>query len=310
MPFVQGKCESCGGILTVDPSLKAANCPFCGSAYVVQDSINYYNTTIKVDTMHADVVNVSDESSSEGRLKAANAYMKLGKFEDAETEYKKVTELTPQNHLGWLGLIESHTHNYTVRIKSSNELNKLKDYSKSVVVFAPNGSGEKIVHKCEAYVDSEIEKNKAELEPFSEALTKYKANMYQIDEKECTLKENLAQKINRYDLLTNKVKNYEERNKKLQINKALVLVGISFVVFGLIFCALSTFVGILFIIAGVIPFFFLFHRIIMNSKVKKECSLLETEIQSVNNQVLELQKQKETNYLALLATQKEVEKYN
>jgi predicted RNA-binding Zn-ribbon protein involved in translation (DUF1610 family) len=50
MPFVQGKCESCGGILTVDPSLKAANCPFCGAAYVVQDSINYYKTTIQVAT--------------------------------------------------------------------------------------------------------------------------------------------------------------------------------------------------------------------------------------------------------------------
>ena len=59
MSFVQGKCESCGGILTVDPSLKAANCPFCGTAYVVQDSINYYNTTIKVETMHADVVNIT-----------------------------------------------------------------------------------------------------------------------------------------------------------------------------------------------------------------------------------------------------------
>ena len=77
MAFVQGKCESCGGILVVDNSLKAANCPFCGTAYVVQDSINYYNTTIKVDTMHANVVNVSDESSSDGRIKAGDALMKL-----------------------------------------------------------------------------------------------------------------------------------------------------------------------------------------------------------------------------------------
>ena len=64
MSFVQGKCENCGGILAVDSSLKAANCPFCGAAYVVQDSINYYNTSIKVDNMHADVVNITDESSS------------------------------------------------------------------------------------------------------------------------------------------------------------------------------------------------------------------------------------------------------
>ena len=42
MPFVQGKCESCGGNLTVDHNLKAANCPFYGSAYVIQDSINKF----------------------------------------------------------------------------------------------------------------------------------------------------------------------------------------------------------------------------------------------------------------------------
>ena len=50
MPFVQAKCESCGAILTVDSNLKAANCTYCGSAYVVQDSINYYNSFTKVNS--------------------------------------------------------------------------------------------------------------------------------------------------------------------------------------------------------------------------------------------------------------------
>ena len=81
MPFVQGKCENCGGILEVDSSLKAANCPFCGVAYVVQDSINNYNTTIhNVESLHADVVTVMDESSSEARLKAGFAYIKISKY--------------------------------------------------------------------------------------------------------------------------------------------------------------------------------------------------------------------------------------
>lgn len=122
MAFVQGKCENCGGILAVDPSLKAAICPFCGTAYVVQDSINNYNTTIKVETMHANVVNITDESSSEARLKAADAYMKIGEYSKAEEEYTKVTELTPQNYKGWLGLIDSCTFHYTKRIKSADKL--------------------------------------------------------------------------------------------------------------------------------------------------------------------------------------------
>lgn len=77
--------------------------------------------------MHADVVNVSDERTSEGRLKAAKAFMKLGKYANAAEEFKRVTELTPQNYLGWLGLIESTTNNYSKRIKYNTERKILED---------------------------------------------------------------------------------------------------------------------------------------------------------------------------------------
>ena len=44
MPFVQAKCPECGGMLAVDDSKKAANCQFCGEAFIVQEAINNYNT--------------------------------------------------------------------------------------------------------------------------------------------------------------------------------------------------------------------------------------------------------------------------
>ena len=162
MPFVQGKCENCGGILAVDSSLKAAICPFCGAAYVVQDSINYYNTSIKVENMHADVVNITDESSSEARLKAAEALMRINDYDKAEKEYKKVSELAPQNHLGWYGLIDSHTHHYSKRIRSNRELCKLEEYAQSVLTFAPVLSGADLLREFRLYVKSEEEKNNSE----------------------------------------------------------------------------------------------------------------------------------------------------
>ena len=153
MPLVQGKCENCGGILRVDSNLKAANCPFCGVAYIVQDSINNYNTTIhNVESLHADVVNVLDESSSEARVKAGFAFIKIGKYDLAEKEFSYVTRVAPQNHLGWLGLIESQTNNYTKRIRSARELRKLRDYSKSVLAFAPLGQGEGLLKKFTYYI--------------------------------------------------------------------------------------------------------------------------------------------------------------
>ena len=163
MPLVQGKCENCGGILTVDSNLKAANCPFCGVAYIVQDSINNYNTTIhNVETLHADVVTVMDESSSEARLKAGFAYVKIGKFDLAETEFRFVIKVAPQNHLGWLGLVEALTNYYTKRIRSLSELCKIDEYAKSASTLAPNGTGNALITKWISYKKSEEDKNEAE----------------------------------------------------------------------------------------------------------------------------------------------------
>lgn len=40
MPFIQGKCENCGGFLTVDPNYKTANCPYCGTPYIISNNIS------------------------------------------------------------------------------------------------------------------------------------------------------------------------------------------------------------------------------------------------------------------------------
>ena len=55
MPLVAAKCTSCGASLQVDITKEAAVCPYCGTAYIVEKAINYYNTTNQI---HADVVNI------------------------------------------------------------------------------------------------------------------------------------------------------------------------------------------------------------------------------------------------------------
>ena len=81
MPFVQGKCENCGGVLAVDPSQKAAICPFCGVAYVVQDSINYYNTTMNIS---ANVVNFYGDSKAQSDFEVVGGV--LEKYTGASTD--------------------------------------------------------------------------------------------------------------------------------------------------------------------------------------------------------------------------------
>ena len=167
MPMVQAKCENCGGILAVDSDLKAANCPFCGTAYIVQDSINYYNSTVNIDnstitSVQANVVNINDERSSEGRLKAADAYMQIDKFDDALREYKKVTDLTPHNYRGWQGLIEAYTCRFSKRVRTRGEIKLLEDYGRSLRSFSSELQSKDTLQRLSDYIESERIKNQQE----------------------------------------------------------------------------------------------------------------------------------------------------
>lgn len=76
MPFVQAKCPECGGMLAVDADKKAANCQFCGEAFIVKEAINNYNTynTTNYNTTHqygdGAVVNVYEDKSKDFVIEA------------------------------------------------------------------------------------------------------------------------------------------------------------------------------------------------------------------------------------------------
>lgn len=310
MPFVQGKCESCGGILTVDPSLKAANCPFCGAAYVVQDSINYYNTSIKVENMHADVVNITDESSSEARLKAGEAYLKIGKYDLAEKEYQSVTKIAPQNHLGWLGLIEARTNNYTKRIKSAKELKLLDDYSRSVSTFAPNGSGNNLIEKWKSYLKSEEEINATEKEKLLIELSEHEKQLNELVVKSNSLSIEKANKRTRLLSLVTPPK-----------SGCFWAVGIpwTMLVGGLLPSIISNrdsfdssaipFFVVLFLIGvAILVVAYLITR--KRNKYEKECEYLKDENDNLNSRIAEIKKQMKDIQPVVESIQRQISVYN
>ena len=67
MPFVAAKCKQCGHNMQVDESLEKGFCPACGTPYVKEEIINYYNTynTNNYQIEHADVVNYYGSSNSD-----------------------------------------------------------------------------------------------------------------------------------------------------------------------------------------------------------------------------------------------------
>ena len=113
MPLVKAKCTNCGGTLQVDSEKKAAICPYCKEAYVVEEAINNYVTynntynTTNVEHLHADVVQVADDRNAQARMEAGKTFLKLGQYAAAKSAFEEASRLTPQNYLCWWGQIQA-----------------------------------------------------------------------------------------------------------------------------------------------------------------------------------------------------------
>lgn len=80
MPLVDAKCPNCGGGLKVENDKRAAICPYCKEAYIVQDAINNFITnysiqnTVNIGELHADNIHLHDDRSAQARLQAADTF--------------------------------------------------------------------------------------------------------------------------------------------------------------------------------------------------------------------------------------------
>lgn len=298
MPFVQAKCESCGGILSVDSSRKTAKCPFCGSDYIVQDSINYYNSVTNIGQMYADVVQVSDESSSEGRLKAADAYLKLGKYTQAFSEYKTVTELAPQNYRGWLGLVEAFTYKYEMPISNLEDLDLLEDCVKSVKILAPAGKGELLTAPYREYINKNISDHLGSIENNLITLEKQINEYEQLGEQEQELGEAIRLDHNKYynfDLEINKIRlfgGHKRYDMGLILAISLFATGINILIITSGHTVLPIF-GWLFIIAGVAWFLYLKYAFSIEKRtILQEQDYLDSNLNKKKSELSDISSQR------------------
>lgn len=112
MPLVPAKCTSCGGSLNVDSIHKKALCPYCGTAFMVEQAINNYNiTNHNTFNMQGGTVIIGEDKRGE-LISAADNFLRLRMFESAEKNYRQVTTKYPDAAQGWLGLARSVTRNF------------------------------------------------------------------------------------------------------------------------------------------------------------------------------------------------------
>ena len=160
MKMDERKCKNCTGKLTVSPDGMTAECPFCGTVYDLRENSQVVN---HVDHLHADVVSFNSDQSAESRLKAADAFLKLKKYSEAGSNYRRVVELTPQDYRGWWGVIVSWTEDFTRRLRSErNDIAFLEDYAKSVEAFAPIDISKNLLGRYRNYIASQRQLNESE----------------------------------------------------------------------------------------------------------------------------------------------------
>ena len=112
MPLVPAKCPGCGGDMQIDGSRKEAFCPYCGTKFLVESAVNYYNTKNEYHIEHADI-KMEDSKGLETKLRNAEAHLKLKKYGEAAKLFKEITEEFADDYRGWWGVVRAETREFT-----------------------------------------------------------------------------------------------------------------------------------------------------------------------------------------------------
>lgn len=173
------------GTLTVSPDAKTAECPFCGAVYDLRENSQVVK---QVNHLHADMVNINNDQSAEARLKAADAFLKLKNYSEAEKNYWRVVQLTPQDYRGWWGCIVSWTQDFTRRERSESQIKKyLEDCAKSVEAFAPVDISRNLLGRYQNYIASQRQLNESEKESIQTRIDQINQELKEVESEENVL---------------------------------------------------------------------------------------------------------------------------
>lgn len=112
MGLVPAKCTSCCGTLEVDAELKAAICPHCGSAYIVQEAINQYNIT-NVYQINKASLKIDHRQLFADRIEAAEKQLRLLKdYPKALSSFIALQNDVPEEFRVWSGMLEARSKGY------------------------------------------------------------------------------------------------------------------------------------------------------------------------------------------------------
>ena len=155
MPFVKAKCTECDAPLVVDPSLKRAKCDHCGTPYLIQDAINYYHYYISGWHGTADFDTSELTSEMKMELGAAEAVMKMQRYEDALNRFELLSNRIPQEYRVWWGQIRALTRELTAPIENKADILTLCGLYDSMMHFIPSQKCDEIKQQFMSYIQTQ-----------------------------------------------------------------------------------------------------------------------------------------------------------
>ncbi|MCF0145850.1 MAG: zinc ribbon domain-containing protein [Eubacterium sp.] len=129
--LVAAKCTSCGSSLEVDREQKAAVCPYCGSAYIVDEAIQNYNINVRGNvTVNGATININGVNI-ENLLERAEQYAFEGNFELAEDYFNQVLDSEISNLKAQKGIARINdiinSYSYKTEVTSIGKLELKKE---------------------------------------------------------------------------------------------------------------------------------------------------------------------------------------
>ncbi len=114
--LVPAKCTSCGAQLEVDSTQQAAICPYCNSAYIVEQAINNFqvNMSGNMNISNATINVVNSNTNLENLFARAEEYKKQGNYVAALEYYNRVLDedITHYGAKQGVAHIENEMENY------------------------------------------------------------------------------------------------------------------------------------------------------------------------------------------------------
>lgn len=153
MPLVAAICTQCGSKLEVDSGKEAAICPYCKTAFITEKAINNYNTTnvTNIGKLHADVLNMTDDSSRDSRVRSGETFIKLNDYAAAYKVFNELTMDCPYDYRGWWGLIRVKSLDFSDLMIDREKLSSIEQLYKKTCTVASPDEQKAVAPQYEAY---------------------------------------------------------------------------------------------------------------------------------------------------------------